>query len=71
MRVCEGSQNRATGTRMRADCIGFEGMSGQMMRWGGSGHKESGVDSATRDFIDKRNKRLAKRDSAGKLSTAQ
>ena len=33
MCVCEGAQKRATGTRMRADWSGFEGVSGQIMCW--------------------------------------
>ena len=45
MCVCEGAQKRATGTRMRADWSGFEGVSGQIMCGGGSVHKESGGDS--------------------------
>ena len=45
MCVCEGAQKRATGTRMRADWSGFEGVSGQIMCGGGSVHKESGGNS--------------------------
>jgi hypothetical protein len=43
--VCEGAKKRATDTRMRADWSGFEGVSGQIMCGGSSGHKESGGDS--------------------------
>jgi hypothetical protein len=43
--VCEGAQKRATGTRILVDRSGFEGVSGEIMCGGGSGHKGSGGDS--------------------------